>query len=75
MDASWCMRRSKDLESGAPDKIRTRDLSLQSAASLQQRLRPMRPSPSPHRRRQAAGRRGDREQEIVALNSKANVRY
>jgi hypothetical protein len=36
VDASWCMRRSKDLESGAPDKIRTRDLSLQSAASLQQ---------------------------------------
>ena len=47
-----------------PDKIRTRDLSFQSAASLQQRLRPMRPSASPHR-----------EQEIVALNSKANVRY
>ena len=23
MDASWCMRRSKDLRSGAPDKIRT----------------------------------------------------
>ena len=22
MDASWCMRRSKDLRSGAPDKIR-----------------------------------------------------
>ena len=28
MDASWCMRRSKDLRSGAPDKIRTCDLCL-----------------------------------------------
>jgi hypothetical protein len=37
VDASWCMRRSKDLESGAPDKIQTGDLSLRSAASLQQR--------------------------------------
>ena len=36
MDASWCMRRSKDLRSGAPDKIRTCDLCLRRAASLQQ---------------------------------------
>ena len=75
MDASWCMRRSKDLRSGAPDKIRTCDLCLRRAASLQYRLRPIRRSASPDRLGQAAHRRGDREQEIVELNSKANVRY
>ena len=34
MDASWCMRQSKDLRSSVPDRIRTSDRPLPSEGSI-----------------------------------------